>query len=155
MSLEKIPDIMKALSADPKAQELLANAPQPDDQDGEIRVYAEIARQLGYDITEAELKAFMEKTAASVAARTEEAAADIQELPDEVLDQVAGGGDARHLNCKYSFEDKENCWFKDGCDNVFQLYDDYVCKNLYFDDPCHSTAKPCEHDESCIYGFAK
>ena len=30
--------------------------------------------------------------------------------------------------CLYSFKNKENCWFNDGCDQIFVAYDDYICK---------------------------
>ena len=148
MSSEKIQDMIKALSADPKAQELLANAVQPEDQEGEISVYADVARQLGYDITEADLKDYIEKTADLVAERTKEAEAGIQELSDEVLEKVAGGKD--HNSCKDTYKDRENCWVNDGCDNVYNMYSDYVCHIISYSDPCHATAKPCSNDAYCL-----
>ena len=118
--------MLKALSAEPKAQELLAKVERPDDQDGEICVYADIARQLGYDITEADLKDYIAKKEDLVAARTKEAEAEIKELPDEVLEQVAGGK-KEHDECKDTYRDYENCWAKDGCDFALIWYGDYHC----------------------------
>ena len=148
MSSEKIQDMLKALSADPKAQELLAKIGRPEDQNGEICIYADIARQLGYDITEADLKDYIEKTADLVAARTKEAEAGIKELPDEVLEKVAGG-QKEHDKCKDTYRNYENCWITDGCDQIFVMYSDYVCHKTDFDDPCHETAEPCNNDEYC------
>ncbi len=37
--------------------------------------------------------------------------------------------DMKHSNCSDSFVDRENCWHNDGCDNCYNMYSDYECKN--------------------------
>ena len=143
---------INAITKDPRAQEILKDIPQPEDQEAEIKVYADISAQLGYDITEEDLKAYLEKTSEIIVGRTEEATADIQELPDDVLDKVAGGK-KDHDNCKDTFKDRENCWINDGCDNFYNNYDNYVCHRLYYSDPCHETAKPCSKDMYCNLSY--
>ena len=151
MAAENVKKILEALQSDPRAQELIKAVERPEDIDGELRIYAEVASELGYDITSEELKDYMEKAAALTTQKTETAASQIEELPDEVLDKVAGGK-KDHDTCKDTYKDKENCWVNDGCDNIFNKYDDYVCHIINWDDPCHSTAKPCKNDQYCNYG---
>jgi len=137
MATDKIMEILVAIAADPKAQELLESTPKPEDQEAEIRVYADIAAKLGYDITEEELKAYLEKAAGLMAGRTEESAAAIKELPDDVLDKVAGGKKDND-KCKDTYRDYENCWVNDGCDNVYHDYPHYLCHLAFWDNPCHA-----------------
>ena len=129
MTVDNIKKIIEAMEADPKVQELLKDTPQPENQETEIRVYADIAAQLGYDITEEDLKTYLENTSMIIAGRTEEAAGDIQELPDDVLDKVAGGK-KDHESCMDTYRDYENCWYNDGCDLFFRHYHDYICHKL-------------------------
>ena len=68
--------------------------------------------------------------------------AGIRELPDEALDEVAGGKD--NPACKSTYQDYENCWYDDGCDNIFQIYDEYICHRGFFTDHCHETAGMAE-----------
>ena len=153
MAAEKMKEIIQAITTDPKAQELLNSVAQPEDIDSEVCVYADIAKQLGYDITEEDLKVYLERLADSLIVRTEEAAAGIQELPNETLEQVAGGK-KEHDDCKDTYRDYENCWLNDGCDLVYNDYNNYVCHNVSWVDPCHEKARPCSGDAYCsVYGF--
>ncbi len=34
----------------------------------------------------------------------------------------------RYEECLDTFKNKENCWYNDGCDHIFNAYDDYICK---------------------------
>ena len=52
------------------------------------------------------------------------------ELPEELLEKVAGGVVIPEEKCKDTFKDKENCWFNDGCDYTINSYNTYKCKHL-------------------------
>ena len=147
MGSEKVKQFLETLKNDPEAAKLLKGYETSADQAGEFRIYAEIASQLDYDITEEELKAYMEEAAAFTAEKTEEAAAQIEELSDDVLDGVAGGKE--HKNCKDTYRNYENCWITDGCDQIYVMYDDYLCHKHSFDNPCHETAEPCDEGRYC------
>lgn len=97
-----------------RAQALLATYEKPDSEEGVCRIYAEIAAQLGVEITTQQIAAYLAQDRAS------------GELDDEELAQLTGGGD--HAACKQSFKDKENCWWKDACDLINSKYDGYQCK---------------------------
>ena len=133
MENEIVNQFLETMQSDPKAAELLQGYEAPADQDGEIRIYAEIATRMGYDINEGDLKAYLKKRAEIIKDRTEESATGIKELPDDVLEKVAGGK-KDHSDCKYTYKDRENCWFKDGCDNIFQFYNKYKCHWDYWED---------------------
>lgn len=51
----------------------------------------------------------------------------IQALDLDDLEAVAGGK-SDHEECLDTFKNKENCWYNDGCDHIFNAYDDYICK---------------------------
>jgi len=148
MSNEIIKQFLETMNSDPKAGELLKGYEAPADQAGEYRIYAEIASKLGYDITEEDLKTYLAKTAELMAGRTEESAAGIKELPDEVLDQVAGGK-KDHDSCKDTYQDRENCWINDGCDSINNMYSDYICHIYYWNKACHEPSEPCDKDAYC------
>ena len=130
MSADIIKKTIEAMAADPKVQELLEGTPKPEDQEGEIRVYADIAAQLGYDITEEDMKTYLEKASELIAGRTDEASNGIIELPDEFLDKVAGGG-KDYPTCLDTYKTRENCWHNDGCDWIYHHYVDYLCHLVY------------------------
>ena len=130
MESEKVKEFIKYVKTDPKAKEKLGNFIKPEDPEKVIAWYAEAAKLLGSDVTEADLRVFLEDETADHAARTENSAAEVSKLTDADLDAVSGGGRGRGATseeCKYSFEDYENCWRKDGCDNNWVTYDNYIC----------------------------
>ena len=150
MSEENIKKLLEAMQNDSNALELLKGFDAPQDQDGEIKAYAEVAQKLGYDISEADLKTYLDRAENRMQQKTEEASSIIQELPDEALERVAGGK-KDHSECKDTYRDYENCWVNDGCDVVYHHYKNYVCHKNDWDDPCHATAKPCDKDAYCFY----
>ena len=107
----------------------------PDKNDSELWVLA--AEKCGYEFTPEELKeVFQERTQ-----DTDKFAG--AEVDERELKAVAGGSDdenctndywctrtnTKHHDCKYSFKNFENCWHNDGCDNVYRMYDAYLCKH--------------------------
>ena len=153
MPAEDIKKILDALTADPKTQELLKARPEPASAEEAIRAYAEIAAELGFDVTESDLQSYLEKTEKMCKARTEATASRIELLDDDVLDQVAGGKD--HDSCKDTYKDKENCWFNDGCDHIYHSYSDYICHIGYWGKACHEPSSPCNYDMNCDYGYTR
>ena len=125
MKFETIRAFQEALKDNPAAEEIIRNTPEPRTEEERIRVYAKIAAELGYDLTEQDLSEYVEKWRQRQQERTQDAIDRIQELPPEELGEAAGGGD--HANCMGTYIDKENCWYFDGCDNVYQKYKGYHC----------------------------
>jgi len=125
MASDQINKFIEQIKSDPEVQELLKNCPKSNDREDEIKVYMDLAAQLGYTFTEAELKEAVDEKRNLRMEKTEEAAAGIRELPDEVLDQVAGGKD--HNECKNTYKDREDCWRSDSCDWIVNLYDNSIC----------------------------
>lgn len=138
MDREKIQKFLEAIQNDPGALELMKEMETPSDQDEAIKSYAGLAGKLGYEITESDLKEYLDREGKRMQQKTEEASSQIQELPDDALDKVAGGQD--HDECKVSYKNRENCWFADACDNIIFGYDNYICNHSDWSNPCHETA---------------
>lgn len=129
MAYENAKCFFEKLGTDPEAQELLKGCPKPDKPEELLKAYTELAGKLGISLSEEELAGYLEEEKKAIESRTEAAASQIQELQDDAMDAVAGGG--AKPDCKDTYRDHENCWFNDGCDNVYHYYDTYMCKNTY------------------------
>ena len=125
MKTETIRAFQEALKDNPTAEEMIRNTPEPENMEGRCRLYAKIAEQLGFDLTGKDLAEYAEEMQRRRSERTEAEAEKIEQLPEDELDEVAGGGD--HPQCKDTFRDQENCWYNDGCDVVYHRYDNYEC----------------------------
>ena len=125
MKREELKSFLDALRADPKAEELIRNIPEPENSEGRIQAYAKIAKELGYDVSENDLTEYIAAKEKLLQEKTAAAAEAMQELASEELSQVAGGKD--HSNCKDTFKDKENCWVNDACDIINHHYKGYQC----------------------------
>ncbi len=143
--MEKIRAFFNKAAADPKAKEILSAAGKPETMEEELQLYAETAAKLGYDISADDLRSFFEEKERQCKEKTEETAAIIQELPDELLDSVAGGrgGDS----CASTYQNRENCWFEDGCDRFINDYISYICKSHYWDTPCQAHSHACPNTQ--------
>ena len=90
--------------------------------------WAEVLTEKGYNVSSGEISSFIREAEEE---RRQKTADKIAELPDQELEAVAGGGEViggkGHQDCQDTYRDRENCWYEDGCDNVFQQYDDYDC----------------------------
>lgn len=136
--MSKAKEFFEKLGTDAKAKEFFKGKAQPETADELVATYLDAAKQLGYDITEEDIIAYLKEKADEVKTGTDKAAKAVQALPDDALQNVAGGsGD--HSNCKDTFQDKENCWATDGCDFTWNSYDDYVCKRNNKDYHCGSS----------------
>ena len=88
MSMEKLTALLDAVRTDPRAKELLKDAAEPKSEEEMIRLCADIAPKLGFDITEDEIRAGI---AEMVRERMEKTAADMEKLPEDELKNAAGG----------------------------------------------------------------
>ena len=143
MAIEKIKELLEAIKSDPKAQEALREYVKNDGEDGVIRYLMEAAKKAGFTVTEEEIRETIDTEVKARAKKTEEAAADIQALPDDALEKAAGGK-KDHSSCMDTYQDRENCWITDGCDKNYQDYDDYVCRNNYKDNVCGTMGASCD-----------
>ena len=135
MAIEKVKELLEAIRNDPRAKEMLKNLP-PIKNDGErIVSLLSAARELGYDLTEADLKDYAEAAAAARKKKTDAQAEAIQTLDDSEVEKAVGG--SVHDNCDYTFEDFENCWKTDGCDKSLINYTDYQCWGNHNGVACH------------------
>ena len=133
MAIEKIKELLKAIKTDPEAQAKLGGLVKPSDEDGIVRFYAEAAKKLGFEISEADVRAAVADAAQLCAEKTEAAAEQLSALADDALEQVSGGSKVIQKcpnlanTCQDTYADKENCWTKDGCDKSIQYYSGYIC----------------------------
>ena len=122
MTTDEIRKILDKLMKDPKAEELLKEYDKSKDRSA---VYAEIAKKLGYELSEADLKDYIGQCEKAVKSQTKASIETIEQLSDEDMIKVAGGGDKS--TCLYTYKDRENCWWNDGCDTFYTLYEYYKC----------------------------
>ena len=125
MKHEKVRAFLETMRNDPRAQEKIARIPEPENHEGRIRAYEKVANELGYDLSDTDLDAYIADHDKYLQARADAAAEKISEIPEDELVEVAGGGD--HPDCKDTYKDKENCWVNDGCDIINNHYPDYDC----------------------------
>ena len=99
-----------------EAKAIIDSLEKPCNEDEVVDAYIEIANKLGVALTAEDIAEYL------AADKTETG-----ELDDSELEQLVGGGDM--ADCKYSYQQKENCWFQDACDNAWKDYDGYLCNN--------------------------
>ena len=141
MATEKVMELLNAIRTDPKAKELLKDAAQPRNEEEMIRLCAELALQLGFDVTEAEIR---EVVTAAAQARREKTAADIQALPDDDVEKAVGGGNE---NAFWTGE-KAPDGHEMGCVLIYYTYrwqkdHDIWCKREYYCSKGHYSQDPC------------
>ena len=121
MATEKVMELLNAIRTDPRAQELLKDRPQPKNEEEMIRLYAELASRLGFEVTEAEIQSAFREAQRARKERTDAASAEIQKLSDEDVATAAGGGD-------YDF-----CGEFMYCDNWFAICESHgaVCASSW------------------------
>ena len=132
MSLERAKQFFEELDQNGKAKEQLKALGLADDlsQAGQI---ASIARETGYDVSEAEVTELLSGLRSARAKASDAAAKEIQELELSELDKVAGGVKPGH--CSDTYKEDENCWISDRCNKTVNFY--------YFGEPgtfCDSNA---------------
>ena len=131
MSMEKLTALLDAVRTDPRAKELLKDAAEPRSEEDMIRLCADIAPKLGFDITEDEIRAGVE---AWTQERMKKTAADVEKLSDKDAEKASGGicwqgedaPDGHELGCwmfyhDYDYQKKNNIW----CERNMYCYSGY------------------------------
>ena len=143
MEKNKAELFLDALRENAEVRAYMADYAIPEGMDKENGLIA-VAAHFGYEITKEELEAALEKQAGVLDAARQAAEAAVEELSVDDLDNVAGGGGVGVANqglkkpekendeCKSTYQDAENCWYNDGCDNVNNMYTDYLCNHMNF-----------------------
>ena len=92
MSKESAIKFLRELKTNEKAKELLQGMERPKSKEDAIKAYAEVAKELGEDISPEDFAEALEEIEAEIHQRTEAVSSDMQELEDDDLGDVAGGG---------------------------------------------------------------
>ena len=123
MSKESAIRFLRELGTNEKAKELLQGREEPKNEDEAIKAYAEVAAELGEDISPEEIAIALKEIEAEIHQKTESVSETIEELNDDDVENVAGG--KRNSGCGRPQADKardkpEECWFNDKCDGLFR-----------------------------------
>lgn len=135
MAFENVKELLKAVKTDPEAKKALQGLEKPKDEEGVVEYYVEAAKRLGYAVTDADIRKAIADLTKKQEEKTDAAVGTLKAMPDDELDQVAGGVlYTSHClktttNCLDTFTNGENCWSNDGCDHISNYYDSYVCEH--------------------------
>ena len=102
MSEEKAVQLVNKLLENKSVLQILNTKKSPKDKDELLKICMEIARESGEDITPEDIAEAFETIEKERRQRTDAVAADIEELDDADLENIAGGSEER-----YWFEDKD------------------------------------------------
>ena len=73
------------------ARRISSGRERPKNKEDAIKAYAEVAKELGEDISPEDFARALEEIEAEIHQRTEAVSSDMQELKDDDLENVAGG----------------------------------------------------------------
>ena len=121
MSKESAIKFLRELKTNEKAKELLQGRERPKSKDEAIKAYAEIAAELGEDISPEDFARALEEIEAEIHQKTEAVSADMVELDDDDLEGVAGGKD--HPECENTVDYSDWCGLNDWCVNFDNQYE--------------------------------
>ena len=91
MSKESAIKFLRELKTNEKAKDLLQGMEKPKNKDEAIKAYAEVAKELGEDISPEDFAQALKEIEAEIHQKTEAVSADMVELEDNDLENVAGG----------------------------------------------------------------
>ena len=91
MSKESAIRFLRELGTNEKAQKLLQSKEAPKSKDDIIKAYAEVATELGEELSPEDVAIALEEIETEIRQKTKAASSDIAELEDEDLENVAGG----------------------------------------------------------------
>ncbi len=128
MAIEKVKELIKAVKTDPKAKELLDGVSEPRSEEDMIRLCAEVAPKLGFDVTEAEIRQGIAQEEWNRRENTDAAAEQIQKLSDSEVENAAGGScsDVDALDTSVFGEGEKD-------------YNGGICDEIYTNPNCRST----------------
>ena len=143
MSKESAIKFLRELKTNEKAKELLQGRERPKNKEDAIKAYAEVAKELGEDISPEDFAQALEEIEAEIHQKTKAVSADMEELKDDDLEGVAGGfyryvvGSCASSQLKKVYDKCENdftdtnCYISDACENHVNFY--YDCPGEYFE----------------------
>ena len=143
MSLENAKKFLEDLDTNEEAMAKLKESGKDLDESQEISLFGTIARESGYDTTDEELEEILKRVRDCVAATSDQTAKDLDKLPREELDHVAGGKD--HDRCEDTYKDSDNCWITDKCKKVILAYPG----NYYRDLETGEIIYECKYSHYC------
>ena len=119
--MERITRFLQALKTNPRAAELTRNMPKPRNDRETIECYADLAVQLGCDLSKEEITEGLSALVREQRTRTGSAERELGKspLPDDALDFVAGGAVDP---CEETYKAGEWCWWTDSCKDVINIY---------------------------------
>ena len=92
MSKESAIKFLRELRTNEKAKELLQGRERPKNREDTIKAYAEVAAELGEDISAEDFAEALEEIEAEIHQKTEAVSANMIDLEDDDVEDVAGGG---------------------------------------------------------------
>ena len=116
MSKESAIKFLRELRTNEKAKELLQGRERPKTKEDAIKAYAEVAKELGEDISPEDITQALKEIEAEIHQKTEAVSADMQELKDDDVENVAGGIHPEILKCGEAMQAIfDLCWKNDVC----------------------------------------
>ena len=91
MSKESAIRFLRELGTNEKAQKFLQSKEAPKSKDDIIKAYAEVATELGEELSPEDVAIAVEEIETEIRQKTKAASSDIAELEDEDVEDVAGG----------------------------------------------------------------
>lgn len=91
MSKESAIRFLRELGMNEKAQKLLQSKEVPKSKDDIIKAYAEVATELGEELSPEDVAIALEEIETEIRQKTKAVSSDIAELEDEEVEDVAGG----------------------------------------------------------------
>ena len=91
MSKESAIRFLRELGTNEKAQKLLQSKEVPKSKDDIIKAYAEVATELGEELSPEDVAIALEEIETEIRQKTKAVSSDIAELEDEDVENVAGG----------------------------------------------------------------
>ena len=136
MAIEQAKELLKTIRTDPKAKELFRDAAEPRSEEEMIRLCAEAAPKLGFDVSEIDIR---EALAAAAKERLNMTAAGVQMVSDEDMANATGGDgvgalwqgedapDGHEMGCIFTYHDSD--W---SVDNNVWCEKTYYHRRVYY-----------------------
>ena len=113
--MENAKKFFEEIAKTEEAKALFASVEPPATEEDRVAAYMDIAKKLHIELTAEDILAYFEA----------DEKLDTNELDDEELKQLVGGGE--NAACKDTYQNEENCWWEDGCDKSYNDYKGYYC----------------------------